>query len=175
MSEELLENGSVEKEKKTTLDRLQLIEIMQAAQKGDQIPLRVTGGSMIPFLFDQRSLVFLEKDPDYVPKKGDIVFFVRPDLALVLHRIVEVRKDGTLLINGDAQSWTEVIHPKQILGHVTHIRRRVRVFSVNSRFYRLAVRLWMPLRRLHPVLSVPFFYWNCLVFKLSRRYRNLYS
>jgi hypothetical protein len=158
-----------------SLDRIQMLEILRAARDGDRIPLLVTGGSMIPFLFDQRSIVYLEKDSHYVPKKGDIVFFARPDLSLVLHRVVELRKDGTLLINGDAQRWTEVIHPDQILAHVTHIRRRVRVFSVENPYYRCMVKLWMPLRKAHPVLMVPFFYANCLLFKLSRRYRDLYS
>lgn len=157
-----------------TFDRAQILGILLSAKDGDRFPLLVTGASMVPFLFNQRSLVFLEKDTGYVPKKGDIVFFARPDGAMVLHRVLEVREDGTLLINGDAQSWTEVIVPEQILARVTHIRRRVRVFSVNAPLYRLAVKLWMPLRKLHPILMVPFFYANCVIFKLSRRYRNLY-
>ena len=156
-------------------DRAQVLAILTSAKDGDRFPLLVTGGSMVPFLFDQRSFVYLEKDAGYVPKKGQIVFFVRPDGALVLHRIIKVHEDGTLLINGDAQSWTEVIRPEQILARVTHIQRRVRVFSVNAPLYRLAVRLWMPLRKLHPKLMVPFFYANCVIFKLSRRYRNLYT
>lgn len=160
--------------KHDSIDREQLIRILAEAKDGDRFPLLVTGGSMVPFLFDQRSLVFLEKDSAYVPQRGDIVFFARPNLSLVLHRVVEVREDGTLLINGDAQSWTEVISPDQILAHVTHIQRRVKPFSVENSFYRFAVKLWMPLRRAHPVLMKPFFYANCLIFKLSRRYRAKY-
>jgi hypothetical protein len=159
----------------SSLSREQMIRFWAVAKDGDSFPLLVTGGSMIPFLFDQRSLVFLKKDSAYVPKKGDIVFFARPDMSLVLHRVVKVREDGTLLINGDAQRWTEVISPDQILAHVTHIQRRVKSFSVEHPGYRFAVRLWMPLRPLHSILRVPFFYANCLIFKLSRRYRNLYS
>lgn len=160
--------------KRETFGRSQMIEIMTSARDGDTFPLVVTGGSMVPFLFDKRSMVYLKKDSTFNPQRGDIVFFAREDLSLVLHRVVEQREDGTLLINGDAQSWTEVIRPEQILAHVTHIRRRVRVFSVNGRFYRAMVRLWMPLRRAHPLLMKPFFYANCVIFKLSRRYRALY-
>ena len=156
------------------MDGVHVLEILTSARDGDTFPLLVTGGSMVPFLFDQRSFVYLERDSKYVPKKGDIVFFVRSNGKLILHRVVEVREDGTLLINGDAQEWTEVICREQILAHVTHIRRRVRVFSVNAPFYRLAVKLWMPLRKAHPKLMVPFFYFNCVIFKLSRRYREAY-
>lgn len=158
-----------------TLNREQMIRFLLSAKDGDKFPLLVTGGSMVPFLFDQRSFVFLEKDSSYVPQKGDIVFFARPDMTLVLHRVVELREDGTLLINGDAQRWTEVITPDQILAHVTHIQRRTKPFSVENPFYRFMVRLWMPLRDAHPVLMKPFFYLNCVIFKLSRRYRNTYK
>ena len=161
--------------KHDTLDRAQIIHILTSAKDGDRFPLLVTGASMVPFLFNTRSLVYLEKNSAYVPKRGDIVFFARPVMALVLLRVVQVREDGSLLINGDAQSWTEVITPEQILAHVTHIQRRVRVFSVENRFYRLMVKLWMPLRAAHPVLCMPFFYANCVIFKLSRRYRETYS
>ena len=50
----------------------------------------------------------------------------------------------------------------------------MKVFSVNARFYRMMVRLWMPLRRAHPLLMKPFLYVNSAIFKLSRRYRELY-
>ena len=161
-------------QKRETFGRVRMIEILASAADGDTLPLVVTGASMTPFLFHQRSMVYLKKDLSFVPKRGDIVFFAREDLTLVLHRVVALNEDGTLLINGDAQSWTEVIRPDQILAHVTHIRRRVKVFSVNARFYRMMVRLWMPLRRAHPLLMKPFLYVNSAIFKLSRRYRELY-
>jgi hypothetical protein len=62
----------------SSLSREQMIRFWAVAKDGDSFPLLVTGGSMIPFLFDQRSFVFLKKDSAYVPKKGDIVFFARP-------------------------------------------------------------------------------------------------
>lgn len=133
-----------------TLNRLEIISVLLEAADHTVIPLLVTGTSMKPFLLDRRSVVYLEKDTDYTPKRGDILFFARPDDTVVLHRLVKCLNDGTLLINGDAQSWTEIIHPRQILAHVTHLQRKKKKISVGNRFYRLLVWLWMPLRPLHP-------------------------
>ena len=119
----------------------------------------------------------LEANAERLQSSCDGIMMPRVSTELfreMVTKVVALNEDGTLLINGDAQSWTEVIRPEQILAHVTHIRRRVKVFSVNARFYRMMVRLWMPLRRAHPLLMKPFLYVNSAIFKLSRRYRELY-
>ena len=98
-----------------TVDRLDFLRIMTVAEDGSVIPLLVTGTSMLPFLLDRRSVVYLEKDRSYQPKRGDIVLFLRPDGAWVLHRVVRLLPNGKLLINGDGQAWTETIMPQQIM------------------------------------------------------------
>lgn len=143
------------------VDRLALIRILTEAEDHTVISLLVTGSSMSPFFLDRRSVVYLERDRSYVPKKGDIVLFCRPDSLVVLHRVIRVLSDGMLLINGDAQSWTETIHTSQVLAHVVRFARTARETDVGHAGYRFLVRLWMPLRPIHPHL------WR--VFDICRR------
>ncbi len=157
------------------MDRFQMLKLLHDAKDGTTIPLLVTGMSMLPFLFHKRSIVYLEKNSRYVPRKGDIVFFMRGDTTPVLHRIVKIKKDGMLVIKGDAQNWREEILPEQIFAHVTHIKRRERKFSVEHKYYRFMVKLWMPFRLIHPPLSFLIHVINRVPFKLSRKYRETHS
>lgn len=154
------------------VDRLDFMKIILAAEDHSVIPLLVTGTSMLPFLLDRRSVVYLEKNSDYEPKRGDIVMFMRTDGAWVLHRISRLLPDGTLLINGDAQAWTETILPRQIAARVVKICRRKRVFSVEQPIYRALVRMWMPLRRLHPYGARLCYIWHRIPYKLFPRYMS---
>lgn len=151
------------------VNREQMLEVLLTAEDHTTMPLLVTGTSMQPFLINRRSVVELEKDVSRVPCRGDIVLFCRKDGSIVLHRIIGVDGDE-LLINGDAQSWTETIYPHQILAYVTHVCRRKRRFPVTNGFYRLCVRVWMPLRELHPLGARVFHIWHRIPYKLFPKY-----
>lgn len=153
-----------------TVDRLDFLRIMTVAEDGSVIPLLVTGTSMLPFLLDRRSVVYLEKDRSYQPKRGDIVLFLRPDGAWVLHRVVRLLPNGKLLINGDGQAWTETIMPQQIMAQVVRICRRKRIFSTENVIYRVLSRMWMPLRPIHPIGARICYIWHRLPYKLFPRY-----
>jgi hypothetical protein len=153
-----------------TVDRLDFLRIMTVAEDGSVIPLLVTGTSMLPFLLDRRSVVYLEKDRSYQPKRGDIVLFLRPDGAWVLHRVVRLLPNGKLLINGDGQAWTETIMPQQIMARVVRICRRKRIFSTENVIYRVLSRMWMPLRPIHPIGARICYIWHRLPYKLFPRY-----
>ena len=153
-----------------TVDRLAFLRIMTVAEDGSVIPLLVTGTSMLPFLLDRRSVVYLEKDRSYQPKRGDIVLFLRPDGAWVLHRVVRLLPNGKLLINGDGQAWTETIMPQQIMARVVRICRRKRIFSTENVIYRVLSRMWMPLRPIHPIGARICYIWHRLPYKLFPRY-----
>ncbi len=159
-------------ENPSTLTRDTLLDILAEMPDGGEMPLKVTGTSMTPFLLDRRSVVYLKKDVSYVPKRGDIVFFTRPSGGFVLHRVWKLREDGFLVINGDAQTWTELTRPEDILAHVTHFVRRKRDISAENRFYRLLVSLWMPLRPLHAFLARLVIYWHLLPKKLFPKRRE---
>lgn len=149
------------------MDRYAMLDMFRSAEEGSILPLTVTGLSMTPFLFHKISIVYLEKNSAYVPRKGDIVFFARKDSSLVLHRIVGIRRDGTLVIKGDSQRWREEIAPEQILARVIRIRRRWKTFSADHRGYRLLVALWRPFRLLHPPMAYCLNAWGRLVYKLA--------
>jgi signal peptidase I len=149
-----------------------MFKLLHDAEDGTVVPLIVTGTSMMPFLFHKRSTVFLEKNSNYVPRRGDIVFFMRTDTTPILHRIHKIKKNGTLVIKGDAQRWSEEIQPIQIFAHVTHIIRRDRKFSVDYMPYRMMVALWRPFRLLHPFLAYCVYAWHRIPSKLSRIFRK---
>ena len=160
----------MQQEDARTIDRLEFFQIMTDAEDGSVVPLLVTGNSMLPFLLNRHSIVYLERDRGYQPKRGDIVLFLRPDGAWVLHRIARLLPNGELLINGDAQAWTETIIPQQIMARVVRICRRKRIFSVEQPFYRMLVRMWMPLRPLHPFGARICHIWHRIPYKLFPRY-----
>lgn len=138
----------------TTLDMPQLIEKMRkVTAAGGVFPLHVMGYSMIPTLGNGRDIVWLVSTEQRPPKKGEILFFVRPDGHGVLHRLIRVLPDGNFLINGDAQSWTEIIFPQQVIAVVSHFKRKNRLISCDGRLYRAYVRLWEFLRPVRPVIS----------------------
>lgn len=149
-----------------SLDRNTILELLRDTPQGEEILLQVTGWSMLPLLFHNRSLVYLKKEEKYLPRKGDIVLFVRLNGTIVLHRVHKVGENGVLTINGDAQKWTEQIFPNQVLATVTHFVRRKRDVSVHSFWYRAYVRLWCPARWLHPVGAKLAYYLYRLPYKL---------
>jgi hypothetical protein len=159
-------------EKKNELNRDQMLDLLLGAQDGDVFPLLVTGMSMTPFLYNRRSVVYLEKNSQYRPAKLDIVFFMRLDQMPVLHRVIGIKENGNLVIKGDAQRWREEIRPEQVLARVTYIKRKKRKFSVDNGFYRCMVRLWMPFRWLHPPVSRALYLCSRIPNKLARVFRK---
>ena len=86
-------------------------------------------------------------------KPGRILFFRRCSGTYVLHRLRRVEKDGSFLICGDAQSWTERIHRSQVIGTVVAVRRRNgRMVDCGGFFWRLSSALWYPTRPFRPLL-----------------------
>ena len=63
------------------IDREALAACIAALRPGEELPLLVTGNSMVPFLLNRRSTVFLVREPDYVPRVGDIILCRRIDGA----------------------------------------------------------------------------------------------
>lgn len=72
----------------------------------DQLPLRISGNSMSPFLVHGRDTVFLTRINRPL-RCGDIVLYRRKTGAYILHRICAVEGDMFSMV-GDAQ--TEIEH-----------------------------------------------------------------
>ena len=80
--------------------------------EGREVTVPVRGGSMNPFLVDNRDCVLLVPVPERL-RRGDIVLFRRSSGQYVLHRIVAVRRsrpgghEPVYFMRGDAQEVTE--------------------------------------------------------------------
>lgn len=149
------------------IGRGELTAFLLTMQPGEELSMLVTGNSMVPFLLNRRSTVYLIRDEVYEPHVGDIVLFRRVDGTYVLHRVHKIRKDGLLVINGDAQRWTELILPRQVCCHVTHFvrtKKDIRVDAASQRFYRW---VWRHLRLIHGVAASGYYYWHRVPYKLG--------
>lgn len=147
--------------------REELAAWLDTLRPGEEMPLLVTGNSMVPFLLDRRSTVYIVKEEEYVPRVGDILLCRRVNGAFVLHRLHKICPDGMLVLNGDAQRWTEQVFPEQVCGHVTHFVRTKRDISTTARSYRLYRWLWRPLRPIHELAAKGYYYWHRVPYKLG--------
>ena len=121
--------------------------ICQLLQEGKQdLPVPVTGNSMCPFLHPG-DIVYLNRYTEL--EKGDIVLFTRPDGSFVLHRIYQIKKDGSYLILGDNQMLPEPVPAERIHAIVTSIRIKEKVLTPRSFLWWCYAKLWSrPVRRI---------------------------
>jgi len=120
--------------------------------EGQEYSLLVTGYSMRPFLLHNRSCVFIQKKSQVKLRKGDVILFRRDTGKVILHRIVRVCADGSIITNGDAQCWIEAIRSDQVYARVTRICRTSRVFSADNLLYRVFTVTWVRLLPIRPFL-----------------------
>ena len=98
-------------------------------EEGKEVPLVVTGNSMMPFLIDRRDQVLIKRIERPL-KKGDIAFFQRENGQYIMHRIHFMRKDDRTGENqfyfiGDGQKTIEgPIRQSQIFGVITVVLRK---------------------------------------------------
>lgn len=135
-----------------TAEALEKIRADLAAGRSSH--LVVTGGSMVPFLRHKKSAVVLTSPtPPY--RRGDILLYLRRADWCILHRVVRVKVDGTLVMCGDAQTALETIRPEQVVAQVSHVRHGARITDCGAWHLRAAVALWQLLRPVRrPLLAV---------------------
>jgi len=108
--------------------------IESAVSNGNMAEITVTGNSMLPILLDRISRVRLIAP--IALKRGDIVLYKRVSGAYVLHRIVKIRKDNSLIMCGDNQYILERgIEPSQIIAKADAFARKDRWISCDSTLY----------------------------------------
>ena len=135
-----------QKSERTILSTQELLShIRFVVEKEGMFFLTVTGYSMSPTLKHERDQVILVSRTCRPEKKGEIVLFCRPFGDCILHRIKKELPDGRLMMNGDIQSWCEVIRREQIVAVVSEMVRKERRISCDNRVYRAYVWLWMRL------------------------------
>lgn len=118
--------------------------------EGAELPLVISGGSMLPFLASGRDSVML-KAPDRALRRGDIVFYRRENGAYVLHRLLHVR-DGKCWMIGDAQTTVEgPLDRDCIFAYVTQVKRKGQIEKPGTFWWEFFAHVWLrvvPLRRI---------------------------
>ena len=122
---------------------------------GSDVNLRITGGSMTPFLADKRDTIIISPKTETL-KRGDMVFYRRDSGMYVLHRIYRVEKKTYTLL-GDAQTLPEPgIRPDQILALVTKVRRKGKILTKGSFWWLFFEKVWIRLVPLRPALRAAY-------------------
>jgi len=101
-----------------------------------------TGCSMRPFLRSGEDMVYLERKPEGRCRRFDVVLYRRDSGRYVLHRIIAVGQSSYTLCGDNCWQREPGIRDDQILGVLTGVIRKGNRLDVNSRRYRLGVRLW---------------------------------
>ncbi|MCI7638864.1 MAG: S24/S26 family peptidase, partial [Clostridiales bacterium] len=115
--------------------------IREVLASGGEFRLYPHGISMLPLLRQGRDSVSLRR-VDSPIRKGDILFYQRPDGSFVLHRVRAVTPNG-LTMMGDNQTLPERgVSPDWVIGRVTRIFRDDKEVTCNGFGYRLYRTLW---------------------------------
>ena len=135
----------------TTYSLEQMSDAMKSVfDSGGEFRFYPRGTSMLPLIRQGLDSIALVAAPE-MPRKRDILLYVRTGGAYVLHRVLGCDDDGYILC-GDNQTVPEHgVKPEQIRGVLAAVyrgRRQVRCDVVSFR-YRVYSTLWcfMPLRR----------------------------
>lgn len=116
-------------------------------EEGKEVPLVVTGNSMMPFLIDRRDQVLIKRIERPL-KKGDIAFFQRENGQYIMHRIHFMRKDDRTGENqfyfiGDGQKNIEgPIKETQIFGVINGVLRKGKYLDEHTFTWRFFKNIW---------------------------------
>lgn len=125
-------------------------ELMDLLKTGAEIPLLVTGYSMMPFLRHGCDTVWLKQSDGY--RRGQILFFRRSDGTFVLHRIRRIYRDGSMLVNGDAQAWCETARPDQAAAIVAAVTRNGKRIRADNFLWKMRDAVWYCTRPARPAI-----------------------
>lgn len=132
------------------IDTFEYVSVLrELVESGHEVCVKVSGGSMYPFLRDGRDTAFF-KAPDRELRVGDIVFFRRSNGQYILHRICKIGDDGYYLV-GDSQRQIEgPIGAEQIFALVTHVERNGKTVKPDDLLWGFYAKLWLRVIPLRP-------------------------
>lgn len=82
------------------------------------------GHSMHPLIQSGQDVLHIIK-LDCPPKRGDVLLYKDSKGHYVLHRVIRIKKDGTLILSGDNNSWKdEPINKESVLGKLDRIYKK---------------------------------------------------
>ena len=128
-----------------TVDTREYVSMLrELTEEGREVSMLIAGSSMNPFLIHQRDSICFRK-PDQELKKGDMVFFQRPDGAFVMHRIWKVKPEGYYIV-GDAQTEIEgPVRREQIFAIVTKVCRKGKWLGPGDFWWEFFEHVWIRL------------------------------
>lgn len=137
-------------------DFLKLVE--ETLESGNDFSFTPTGTSMKPMLNGVTDTVILTKPPQKL-KKYDVAFYLRRcDGALVLHRVVKVKKDIYTMCGDSQLSFEKNIHHDDVFAVLKTFEHNGKTVSVNSFMYKCYSRMILMMRYIrvffHKVYSV---------------------
>ena len=122
--------------------------ILEKIEKNEKAQLKVKGSSMEPFLHSDQTTVTLAKIKSI--QRFDIILFSNDNENYILHRIIHITKNGIITM-GDALRQKEVVDGDNIIAKVIAFEYHGKKVYIESKGYRLKVRLWVffrPFRRI---------------------------
>lgn len=131
--------------KKRVLDAEVLMpEYRELLESGAVLPLTVSGVSMLPFLAPGRDTVYIKKI-DRALKRGDIVFYQRPDGRYILHRLYRSENEECWFV-GDAQDDVEGPLPEECaFAYVESVRRKGKSEKPGTFWWNFFAGAWLGL------------------------------
>lgn len=122
--------------------------LLEAGRHG--VPVPVAGASMTPF-FCHGDTVYLDCVPQTL-HRGDIVLYRRPGGRYVLHRIVGIAHDGSLIMLGDAQTEREKIVRDAVCARAVRVLHKGKLHDERSLRWRFFAGVWTRIVPLRPAV-----------------------
>lgn len=123
--------------------------LREIAESGKVVSLRISGGSMTPFLAHGRDYIYFTK-PDRELRRGDMVFYQRQNGQYVMHRIYKKKAEGYYIV-GDAQAEIEgPVAESQIFARIVKVKRKGRLLQPGDFWWEFFEHVWIrivPLRK----------------------------
>lgn len=111
-------------------------------EAGEELWLRVTGNSMLPFFVHLRDSVCLRPTNGQI-RRGDIVLFRRDNGSLILHRVAAVKDKGLFLV-GDGQTQREgPISSEYIIARAERAMRKGKQLTPQSFLWIFFKTVWL--------------------------------
>lgn len=124
-------------------------DIEEIVAEGGEVPVKLSGRSMEPFLVDGRDSVFFSALPNRKIRVGDVLLFRRENGVYVVHRVYSTR-GGTLTFVGDSQTKLEPgIGYNQLTAYVKKAVRKGKTIKTDG-IWKIVFTLWMKFRVKHP-------------------------
>lgn len=151
----------VKKFKITSMD--QIVDMMiPNLKKGKQVKFTVVGNSMYPLFRSGRDNVIMSLPENL--KKYDVILYKRDDGDFVLHRIVDIKKDGFVLM-GDNQLVKEYcVKQENVVAKMSEFERNGKHFTVKTLWYVIYTYVWCV-----------FINQRRLILKILRTIKNLFD